>query len=77
MPKNKSLCRRIRRQLDFRSERTPHPDPLPVWRGEGIEAPGGPKTLPELFQAAGCRFEFSEKTLQPLAKTLLEELQKM
>jgi oligoendopeptidase F len=38
---------------------------------------GGSRPLPELFQAAGCRFEFSEKTLQPLAKMLREELQKL
>ena len=38
---------------------------------------GGSKPLPELFQAAGCRFEFSEKTLQPLAKIMREELKKL
>jgi oligoendopeptidase F len=35
---------------------------------------GGSRPLPELFQAAGCQFEFSEKTLQPLAEMLAEEL---
>ncbi len=34
---------------------------------------GGSRPLPELFQAAGCRFEFSEETIQPLAKMLREE----
>ena len=38
---------------------------------------GGSKPLPELFQAAGCQFEFSEKTIQPLAKMLREELKKL
>jgi oligoendopeptidase F len=38
---------------------------------------GGSKPLPELFQAAGCRFEFSEKTIEPLAKMLREELEKL
>jgi oligoendopeptidase F len=38
---------------------------------------GGSRPLPELFQAAGCQFEFSEKTLQPLAKTLRKELAKL
>jgi oligoendopeptidase F len=38
---------------------------------------GGSRPLPELFSAAGCRFEFSEKTIQPLAKTLREELEKL
>jgi oligoendopeptidase F len=38
---------------------------------------GGSRPLPELFQAAGCRFEFSQKTIQPLAKILREELEKL
>jgi oligoendopeptidase F len=37
---------------------------------------GGARPLPELFRAAGCQFEFSEKTLQPLAGMLREELKK-
>ncbi len=35
---------------------------------------GGSRPLPELFQAAGCQFEFSERTIHPLAKMLREEL---
>jgi len=38
---------------------------------------GGSRPLPELFQAAGCRFEFSAKTIQPIAKMLREELGKL
>jgi oligoendopeptidase F len=38
---------------------------------------GGSRPLPELFSAAGCRFEFSGKTIQPLAKMLREELAKL
>jgi oligoendopeptidase F len=38
---------------------------------------GGSRPLPELFAAAGCRFEFSAKTIQPLAKMLREELEKL
>ncbi|HXR48416.1 MAG TPA: M3 family oligoendopeptidase [Candidatus Limnocylindrales bacterium] len=38
---------------------------------------GGSRPLPELFSAAGCHFEFSEKTIQPLAKMLREELNKL
>jgi oligoendopeptidase F len=38
---------------------------------------GGSRPLPELFAAAGCHFEFSEKTIQPLAKVLREELAKL
>jgi oligoendopeptidase F len=38
---------------------------------------GGSRPLPELFQAAGCRFEFSAKTIQPLTKLLREELEKL
>ena len=35
---------------------------------------GGSRPLPELFAAAGCQFEFSAKTIAPLAKLLREEL---
>ena len=38
---------------------------------------GGSRRLPELFQAAGCKFEFSAKTIQPIAKMLREELEKL
>jgi oligoendopeptidase F len=38
---------------------------------------GGSRPLPELFSAAGCKFEFSEKTIQPLTKLLREELKKL
>ena len=38
---------------------------------------GGSRTLPELFAAAGCRFEFSERTIQPLAKMLREEIEQL
>jgi oligoendopeptidase F len=35
---------------------------------------GGTKPLPELFAAAGIRFDFSERTLKPLMNALAEEL---
>jgi oligoendopeptidase F len=35
---------------------------------------GGTKPLPDLFAAAGIRFDFSEKTLRPLMAALEEEL---
>ncbi len=38
---------------------------------------GGSRPLPELFAAAGCRFEFSARTIRPLAKMLREELEKL
>ncbi|MGA3163133.1 MAG: M3 family oligoendopeptidase [Verrucomicrobiota bacterium] len=38
---------------------------------------GGSHSLPELFSATGCRFEFSAKTIQPLTKLLQEELEKL
>jgi len=38
---------------------------------------GNSRPLPELFQAAGCKYEFREKTFQPLAKMLPEELAKL
>jgi oligoendopeptidase F len=37
---------------------------------------GGSRPLPELFSAAGCRFDFSQKTIQPLAKMMQDELKK-
>jgi len=58
-------------------KQTPRPDPLPAGRGEGIKTIGGSRPLPELFQATGCRFEFSAKTIQPLTKLLREELEKL
>ena len=36
---------------------------------------GGTRPLPELFSAAGILFDFSEKTLRPLARALEDELQ--
>jgi oligoendopeptidase F len=38
---------------------------------------GGSRPLPELFQAAGCRFEFSRQTIGPLVKLVGEELGKL
>jgi oligoendopeptidase F len=38
---------------------------------------GGSRPLPELFQAAGCRFEFDGATIQPLVGLLREELAKL
>ncbi|OGX33874.1 MAG: hypothetical protein A3C36_00225 [Omnitrophica WOR_2 bacterium RIFCSPHIGHO2_02_FULL_52_10] len=35
---------------------------------------GGSKSLPELFQAAGIRFDFSEKTIVPLMDAVAKEL---
>jgi oligoendopeptidase F len=35
---------------------------------------GGSRPLPELFSAASCQFEFSAKTIGPLAKVMREEL---
>ncbi len=38
---------------------------------------GGSRPLPELFEAAGCKFDFSQATLQPLVKLLRVELAKL
>jgi len=38
---------------------------------------GGSRPLPELFAAAGCDFEFSEKTIRPLANVLRQQLGKL
>jgi oligoendopeptidase F len=41
------------------------------------EALGWTRPLPDLFRAAGLRFDFSEKTIGPLIRTALAELEKM
>jgi oligoendopeptidase F len=38
---------------------------------------GGSRPLPELFQAAGCPFEFSSKTIKPLVELLRRELKQL
>ncbi|RMF76883.1 MAG: M3 family oligoendopeptidase [Planctomycetota bacterium] len=35
---------------------------------------GGSRPLPELFAAAGCKFDFTEKTLRPLIDAVVEEI---
>ncbi len=35
---------------------------------------GGSRPLPELFAAAGCKFDFSEGTLRPLIAAVMEEI---
>lgn len=37
---------------------------------------GGSRPLPELFQAAGCRFDFTRETIKPLVKLIETELEK-
>ncbi len=38
---------------------------------------GGSRPLPELFAAAGCRFDFSQKTVHPLVELVNTELEKL
>ncbi len=38
---------------------------------------GGSRPLPELFAAAGCRFDFSERTLRPLIDAVMEEIRRL
>jgi oligoendopeptidase F len=38
---------------------------------------GGSRPLPELFAAAGCRFDFSVKTVKPLVDLVRQELAKL
>ncbi len=38
---------------------------------------GGARPLPELFEAAGLKFDFSEKTLRPLIDAVMEEIDKL
>lgn len=35
---------------------------------------GGSRPLPDLFQAAGCKFDFSRKTISPLVQLIRDEL---
>ena len=38
---------------------------------------GGSRPLPELFQAAGCKFQFDAETIRPLIELVQEELKKL
>lgn len=38
---------------------------------------GGSRPLPELFEAAGLEFDFSEKTLRPLIEAVMEEIERL
>ena len=38
---------------------------------------GASRPLPELFEAAGCKFDFSEQTLRPLIEAVMEELKQL
>ena len=38
---------------------------------------GGSRPLPELFTRAGCRFDFSAETIQPLAQLVRDELDRL
>ena len=38
---------------------------------------GGSRPLPELFAAAGIRFDFSEEIIAPLMETIRKELDKL
>jgi len=38
---------------------------------------GGSRPLPELFSTAGCRFDFSDKTIQPLVRMMRDELSRL
>jgi oligoendopeptidase F len=38
---------------------------------------GGSRPLPELFEAAGCRFDFSAETVRPLVHLVRSELEKL
>lgn len=38
---------------------------------------GGSRPLPELFEASGLRFDFTERTLRPLADAVMEEIARL
>jgi oligoendopeptidase F len=46
-------------------------------RYRGALALGGSRPLPELFEAAGCRFDFSAETVKPLVELIGNELRKL
>jgi oligoendopeptidase F len=62
---------------------------LQVWANSGRDKPGalrayqqalalgGSRPLPQLFEAAGCRFDFTSRTIQPLVQMVERELQKL
>ena len=45
--------------------------------GSSGESLGWSRPLPELFRAAGLKFDFSEKTIGPLIKLALSDLETM
>jgi oligoendopeptidase F len=49
----------------------------PIGGERESEAPGGSRPLPELFAAAGCRFDFSAATIKPLVELVNGELKKL
>lgn len=38
---------------------------------------GGSRPLPELFEAAGCKFDFTAATLRPLIEAVMEEIESL
>ena len=48
-----------------------------IERYRAAVALGGTRPLPELFEAAGIEFDFSERTLRPLMKAMEEELTRL
>ncbi len=62
---------------------------LQVWANSGKDkaralrqyqralALGGSRPLPELFAAAGCRFDFTRRTIKPLVRLVCNQLQKL
>mgnify|MGYP001359674654 CR=1 FL=1 len=38
---------------------------------------GGSRPLPELFEAAGLKFDFSAKTVEPLVSAIMQEWEKV
>ncbi len=51
--------------------------PKALKRYRAALALGGSRPLPELFEAAGCRFDFGEKTLGPLVKAVVAEIDRL
>ena len=75
IPKSKDMLKKKKKK---RSRANSKQDPAKALNDyKKALALGGSRPLPELFSAAGCKFEFSAKTIQPLTKLLREELKKL
>jgi oligoendopeptidase F len=57
------------------NSRQDYPQAVAMYRS--ALALGGSRPLPELFEAAGGKFDFTERTLRPLIDALMEEIERL